>query len=147
MSLNSLIYPAVYILGVIISAFAQIMLKKSTDKNKLNIVMFIKKYTPKLYISIMKSDGKLLAVLKRNKTLVFDYLNIITLMAYMIFFTATFLTIFAYKGVPLSAAPILGSTEYIFIAILSRIFLKEDINRKKLLGLIVIVTGIIVYSY
>lgn len=147
MNLKSLIYPAVYILGVIISAFAQILLKKSTNKNKLNIAVFAKKYTPKIYFKIISSDSRIIAAVKNNKALVLDYLNIITLAAYTIFFIATFLTIFAYKGVPLSAAPILGSTEYIFIAIFSRICLKESINRKKILGLMIIITGIIVYSY
>lgn len=60
--------------------------------------------------------------------------------------TATFLTIFSYKEVPLSMAPILGASEYFFVAALSRIFLGEKLSGKKAVGLCVIVIGIVVYS-
>jgi len=53
---------------------------------------------------------------------------------------------FAYKYIPLSMGPILGTTEYIFIAILSYLFLKEKINKRKFLGLTIIILGIIIYS-
>ena len=43
-------------------------------------------------------------------------------------------------------APILGATEYFFVAALSRIFLGEKLNTKKAIGLCVIVVGIVVYS-
>jgi small multidrug resistance pump len=77
---------------------------------------------------------------------IFDYLNFRVIFAYTIFFFATFCTVYAYKRVPLSMGPILGATEYFFAALLSRIILKEHINRKKLIGLCMILTGVMVYS-
>lgn len=109
-----LIFSNLYLLGVIVSSFAQILLKKSA--------------------------------IKQQKNKIKEYLNFKTIIAYSMLFSATFCSMFAYKYVPLSMGPILGTSEYIFVAILSYIFLKEKINRKKLLGLIIIVLGILIYS-
>lgn len=109
-----LIYSCVYILGVIISAFAQILLKKSAN---------------------IERENKLK-----------EYLNFKTIFAYTIFFGATLCTVFAYKYVPLSMGPILGTTEYIFVAIFSYWLLKEKISKKKLIGLITIVIGVLIFS-
>lgn len=111
---NVLIYSGIYILGVIISAFAQVLLKKSAD---------------------IKRENKIK-----------EYLNFKTIFAYGIFFGATLCTVFAYKYVPLSMGPILGTTEYIFVALLSLWLLKEKISKKKLIGLITIVIGVLVFS-
>ena len=110
---NVLIYSGIYILGVIISAFAQVLLKKSAD---------------------IKRENKIK-----------EYLNFKTIFAYGIFFGATLCTVFAYKYVPLSMGPILGTTEYIFVALLSLWLLKEKISKKKLIGLITIVIGVLVF--
>lgn len=108
------LYSGIYILGIIISSFAQILLKKSAN-------------------------------IERNSKIE-EYLNIRTILAYTIFFGATLCSVFAYKYIPLSFGPILGTTEYIFIAILSYFFLKEKINKRKLLGLIIIVIGVFIFS-
>lgn len=109
-----LVYSGIYILGVIISSFAQILLKKSAD---------------------IERESKLK-----------EYLNFKTMFAYGIFFGATLCSVFAYKYVPLSMGPILETTQYIFIAVLSYFLLKEKISKKKLLGLITIIIGILIFS-
>ena len=93
------------------------------------------------YVIILKKSSS-----KRYKTRIAEYTNPMVVVAYSIFFGATFCVIFAYKGIPLSLGPILAASEYLFVAVLSKLFLKENINRKKLLGLTVIVFGIIIYS-
>lgn len=109
-----LVYSGIYILGVIVSAIAQILLKKSAD---------------------VKRESKIK-----------EYLNFKTIFAYAIFFGATLCTVFAYKYVPLSMSPILGATEYVFVAILSYYLLKEKISKKKLIGLVTIVIGVLIFS-
>ena len=91
-------------------------------------------------IILKKSAGK------KYENRIREYLNPYVIISYAIFFGATFCTIYAFKGIPLSLGPILAASEYIFVAVLSRIFLKEHINLKKFIGLSVIVAGIIVYS-
>ena len=91
-------------------------------------------------ILLKKSAGK------KYENKIKEYLNPYVIISYAIFFGATFCTIYAYKGIPLSFGPILAALEYIFVAVLSRMFLKERINLKKFIGLSIIVAGVIIYS-
>ena len=75
-----------------------------------------------------------------------EYLNPLVILAYFLFFASTFITIFAYKGVPLSIGPILESTGYVFVAVLGTVFLKEKLTPKKLIGIGIIVLGVILFS-
>jgi len=90
-------------------------------------------------------------ILKKSASKIYDnhlkeYLNPYVITAYFIFFASTFITIYALKYVPLSMGPILESSGYIFIVVLSRMFLKEKISKRKLIGMAIILTGIIVFS-
>ena len=91
-------------------------------------------------IILKKSAGK------EYSSKIREYLNIRVISAYGIFFAATFCTIIAYSKIPLSFGPILEATGYIFIAVLSFIFLKEKINLKKKIGLALIIVGIVVFA-
>jgi multidrug transporter EmrE-like cation transporter len=73
-----------------------------------------------------------------------EYLNPRVIIAYGIFFLATLVTIYAYKGIPLSLGPILETTGYLWISLLGYFILKERISRRKLVGLIVVIAGIII---
>jgi len=75
-----------------------------------------------------------------------EYLNKYVITAYFIFFISTILTIIAYKGIELKYGPIIESLGYIFILIMSKMFLDEKITRNKLLGIFLIVIGIFVFS-
>ena len=76
-----------------------------------------------------------------------EYLNPLVITAYALFFGCTFITMYALKVVPLSMAPVLEASGYIFVAVLSRIILKEKISKKKALGLGVILIGILIYAW
>lgn len=147
MNSKYIFYCGIFLIGVLISALAQIMLKKSAQKKShYTIFVFLNKYFPKLAEKLRKSNNKLIVIARRNKSLLAEYLNLFTIVAYIVFVCATFLTIFSYKVVPLSTGPILGATEYFFVAGLSWIFLKEKVNLKKGIGLVVIFIGIVIYS-
>lgn len=75
-----------------------------------------------------------------------EYLNPLVIIAYGLFFGSTLITMYALRVVPLSMSPILESVGYIFVAVLSFLFLKEKLTRKQVLGMAVIIIGIIVYS-
>ena len=83
---------------------------------------------------------------KKHGSFIKEYLNPIVIGSYMIFVMATFMSIYAYKGIPLSMGAVLDSTGYIFVTILGAIFLKEKPTIKKIIALGLIVTGIVVYS-
>ncbi len=75
-----------------------------------------------------------------------EYLNPLVITAYVLFFGTTFISLYALKVVPLSMAPVLEASGYIFVAVLSFIFLKEKLTRKQLIGMALIIIGIVVYS-
>ncbi|SMC60389.1 EamA-like transporter family protein [Oscillospiraceae bacterium] len=83
---------------------------------------------------------------KKYDSVIKEYLNPMVIGAYAVFFIATFLTIYAYKVVPLSMGPILESSGYLFMIILGAIFLKEKPTKRKLLATFIIIIGIVVYS-
>ena len=75
-----------------------------------------------------------------------EYLNPRVIGAYLIFFGATFLSIFAYRVVPLSMGAILEATGYIYITLFSVFVFREKINREKSAALVMIIGGIVIYS-
>ena len=48
--------------------------------------------------------------------------------------------------VPVSLGTVLESTGYIFVTILGVVFLKEQVSRRKLIGLGIILAGVLLYS-
>lgn len=86
------------------------------------------------------------AAQKEYKSPVYEYLNPIVIISYGIFFIATFCSIFAYKVVPLSYGPILESTSYIYVTFFGVKIFKEKLNPIKVLALIIIITGIVVFT-
>lgn len=79
-----------------------------------------------------------------HKNKLFEYLNVRVITAYTFFFVSSFLTIIAYQGVALSTGALLEATGYIWVAVLGRIILKEHMDKKKYVGLGLIILGIVV---
>ena len=75
-----------------------------------------------------------------------EYLNPYVIIGYGLFFGCTLLSMFALKVVPLSMSPIIEAFGYIFVAALSFFFLKEKFTRKQLIGTVLIILGVVVYS-
>lgn len=84
---------------------------------------------------------------KSHENLKKEYLNIRVVGAYGLFFLATLITITAYRGLPLSLGLALESTGYVFVSILSYLFLKEKMNKIQILGIFLIVGGVIIFAY
>ena len=76
-----------------------------------------------------------------------EYFNPIVIFAYMIFFVCTLISVYSLKIIPLSLAPILEATGFIFVAVLSKIFLKEKISKNKILGILLIFIGVIICAF
>lgn len=75
-----------------------------------------------------------------------EYLNPYVIIAYSIFFAATFLSIYAYKVIPLSMGAILEATGYIYVTVFGVLFFKEKISGAKMLALLLIIAGIVIYA-
>lgn len=83
---------------------------------------------------------------KKYPSVIREYLNVRVIIAYSIFMLATFMSVYAYKGLPLSFGPILEATGYIFITIWGLLFFNERLNAKKALALLLIIGGIVIFS-
>lgn len=75
-----------------------------------------------------------------------EYLNMPVMVAYGLFFCSSLMTVMAYRGVPLSMGPVLEATGYLWVSILGVLFLKERISKKKAIGLLVLVIGVLVFN-
>ena len=56
------------------------------------------------------------------------------------------LMIIAFKGMPYKYGAVLESLTYLYIMILSRVFIGEKLTKKKVLGNLIIVAGVIIFS-
>lgn len=73
-----------------------------------------------------------------------EYVNPYVIIGYGLLFLSMVMTIYAYKGVDLKTGPVIESTSYLYVAILSGVFLKEKISNRKKLGLLVIIVGVVI---
>lgn len=107
------------------------------------------KYVFFLFISVLISAISQImlkkSAMKEYKSFIYEYLNVLVITAYFFFFAAVLIDLLCLKYVPLSFIPVIETSSYIFIIVLSRIIFKEKINFKKAVGLIFILTGIFIY--
>lgn len=99
-----------------------------------------------VFVSSVSQIGLKIAAKKEYKSVAKEYLNWRVILSYGLFFLSTLLTVFALKVVPISLAPIIESAGYIFVTVMSYLFLKESITKKKILGMVLILIGIFVYA-
>lgn len=83
---------------------------------------------------------------KKHDNFLKEYMNPLVMLAYLLFLGTTFLSVIAYKIVPLSFGPILESTGYIYITVFGVKFFGEKINGQKIIGMVLIIVGIIIYA-
>ena len=74
------------------------------------------------------------------------YLNKTVITSNIIFVGATFVTIMLYRHIQLSTASLFDSLNYVFVPVLSFIFIKEKVSKRKIGGTILIIMGIAVYA-
>lgn len=86
------------------------------------------------------------AAQKKYPNKIREYLNPLVIIAYGIFVGTTLLSVYAYKGIPLSMGPVLEATSYLYITLFGVTIFHEKLNRRKVFSLLLILSGIIVYS-
>lgn len=107
-------------------------------------------YVGILLLSVfVASVSQILLKLSANKTYanrLREYLNPLVVAGYGLLFISTLLTMVALKKVPLSWSPVIESASYLFVSVLGYFVLRERFTKRKLLGLLVILIGILVFS-
>ncbi len=101
------------ILSAFITAFSQIILKKSANK--------------------------------KHKSVFFEYLNPYVLFSYVCYIGVLVLNVFIYTKVDYRFGVVINSMSTVFVMLLSNIILKESITRKRIIGNVIIVCGILVF--
>ncbi len=75
-----------------------------------------------------------------------EYLNWRVITAYGLFFGILLLNTWCYTQVDMRYGPVIDTAAYVFVLILSKVILKERITRGKIIGNLIIILGIIVYT-
>lgn len=101
------------IMSAFITAFSQIILKKSADR--------------------------------KYKSVFFEYLNPYVLFSYVCYIGVLVLNVFIYTKIDYRFGVVINSMSTVFVMLLSHIILKEVITKKRIIGNVIIVCGILVF--
>ncbi|NLB19791.1 MAG: EamA family transporter [Clostridium sp.] len=102
-----------------------------------------------LFMTFIASIAQILlkkSALRNHSSIIKEYLNAYVLIAYGLIFSTMMSLVYVYKFIPLSLGPIIESTGYIFVSILGYYYLGEKMTTKKMLGIVLIVLGVIIFS-
>lgn len=86
------------------------------------------------------------SAMKSHDSAIREYLNPYVIFAYVLFVGSTLLSVVAYRGIPLSMGPILEATGYLYVTAFGVAIFHEKMSAKKLVALVLIVGGIVIYS-
>ena len=75
-----------------------------------------------------------------------EYLNWRVILAYAIFFGVLLSNTYAYTRVDMKYGSIIDTLAYVFVFLLSVFILHEKISKRKLIGNLLIIAGILIYS-
>lgn len=75
-----------------------------------------------------------------------EYLNPLVIGAYVLFVGTTLLSVIAYRGIPLSLGPVLEASGYLYVTAFGVLLFKERLTRGKVIALMLIVGGIVIYA-
>lgn len=76
-----------------------------------------------------------------------EYINPLVITGYSMYFFTFLISTFCLRVIPLSMMPILDASGYVFVAILSYVFLKEKYDKKQMFGMFLIISGVLIYSF
>ena len=74
-----------------------------------------------------------------------EYLNFYVITGYGMLFLSMVLTIVAYSHLSYLSVPVVEAIGYVLVPVLSYFFFKEKLSKKKILGIVFILAGIMIY--
>lgn len=83
---------------------------------------------------------------KKHKSWIFEYLNWRVITAYGISFSVLLLNTYAYTKVDMKYGAVIDTFSYVFVMVLSYLILKEKFTKGQLIGNLIIITGVMVYT-
>lgn len=100
-----------------------------------------------LAVAISASSQMLLkkGAKKQYSNVIREYLNPWVISGYALMILSTLCIIYAYRGVAYKNGAIIESLGYLLIMVLSRLLFQEKITKKKLVGNLIILAGVLVF--
>lgn len=83
---------------------------------------------------------------REHKKWIYEYLNWRVITAYTIFFGVLLSTTFAYTHVDMRYGPVIDAFTYVFVMLFSFIILRENFTKGQLIGNLIIIAGVIIYT-
>ncbi len=108
--------------------------------NKCMILLILSVFISSISQIILKKSAS-----KTYNSILREYLNLYVIVGYGLLVLSTILTILGLTEIAYKNQPIIESLGYIFVMILSRIFLGEKITKRKIIGNALILIGICTY--
>lgn len=108
--------------------------------NKSICILLVSVFVASCSQIILKTSAE-----QEHSSFIREYLNWRVIIGYGMMFMSTILTILAFRGLDYKNGPVIEASGYIFVVLLSRLFLSEKITKKKILGNSLILAGIIVF--
>ena len=109
----------------------------------------VKYYLIAIFSGILSSFSQILlkkSAQDQKAVLWKEYLNPFVAGGYVMMIACMLLTVVAYRGIPFKYGAVLEALVYLYIMVLSRVFLKEKLTGKKILGNVMIGAGVIIFS-
>ena len=82
----------------------------------------------------------------KHKSWIYEYLNWRVITAYGIAFAVLFANTWAYTGVDMRFGPVIDTFTYVFVMIFSFVLLKEHFTKGQLIGNLIIIAGVLIYT-
>ena len=109
--------------------------------NKFILLMFILTFFSALSQLLLKLSAN-----EKHEGRFGEYLNVKVITAYVIFAAVLLLNTYAYTKVNLKYGPVIDTFTYVFVLLLSVLVLREKLTKWKLLGNLMIIAGVLLYS-
>ncbi|MBR3200916.1 MAG: EamA family transporter [Mogibacterium sp.] len=90
---------------------------------------------------LLKQSAKM-----EHKSWIYEYLNWRVITAYFIAFSVLFVNTWAFTKVDMRYGSVIDTFTYVFVMLLSYFLLKEKFNRKQLIGNLIIIAGVLIYT-
>lgn len=109
--------------------------------NKYMMMMFAATFFSAMSQILLKKSAN-----KEHKSWIYEYLNWRVILAYFIFFSVLLVNTYAYTQVDMKYGAVIDAFTYVFVMILSWLILREKFTKWKLIGNLIIVAGVIIYT-
>lgn len=81
-----------------------------------------------------------------HKGIIFEYLNPLVIISYLCYAFVLALNVFIYTKIDYRFGVVINAMSTVLVMMLSKVFLKEKITRKRIFGNLLIVAGVLVFT-